>query len=164
MALGGRDPADRAGVGACGRWPMRCCSARTSRERFEALVCHLRGRASRGGRAGPHPGARSAGWPARGVSAASYDLLLAVAGDMPFINLVLVTHMIAQKPGFDVVIPETPHPRAPVSRWWSRCMPSTDGAVWRLWGCGWLRMNGRWWAFCPMCECGIVAPDEIRRL
>jgi molybdopterin-guanine dinucleotide biosynthesis protein A len=46
-----------------------------------------------------------------GLSAASCDLLLAVAGDMPFINPALVTHLVTLLPGFDVVLPELPHPR-----------------------------------------------------
>jgi molybdopterin-guanine dinucleotide biosynthesis protein A len=46
-----------------------------------------------------------------GLSAARCDLLLAVAGDMPFISPMLVKHMVTLMYGFDVVIPELPHPR-----------------------------------------------------
>jgi len=46
-----------------------------------------------------------------GLRAAHCDLLLAVAGDMPFVNPLLVAYLAEQMPGFDVVIPELPHPR-----------------------------------------------------
>ena len=58
-----------------------------------------------------YPGAGPLAGLHAGLSAARCDLLLAVAGDMPFINPPLVAHLVALMPGFDVVIPELPHPR-----------------------------------------------------
>jgi molybdopterin-guanine dinucleotide biosynthesis protein A len=81
-------------------------------EPFDALISHLRDRgvpaqvvSDRYPGAGPLAGLHA------GLSAARCDLLLTVAGDMPFINPALVAHLGALMPGFDAVIPELPHPR-----------------------------------------------------
>jgi molybdopterin-guanine dinucleotide biosynthesis protein A len=81
-------------------------------EPFDALISKLRDQGvpaqvvpDRYPGAGPLAGLHA------GLSAARCDLLLAVAGDMPFINPALVAHLVALAPGFDVVIPELPHPR-----------------------------------------------------
>ncbi len=52
-----------------------------------------------------------------GLSAARCDLLLALAADMPFVNLALVRHMIGLAQGFDVVAPQMPHPTTGELAW-----------------------------------------------
>ena len=81
-------------------------------EPFAALVSHLRDQGVPA-QVVPdlYPGAGPLAGLHAGLNAARCDLLLAVAGDMPFINPVLVAHLVALMPGFDVVIPELPHPR-----------------------------------------------------
>ncbi len=46
-----------------------------------------------------------------GLGAARNDLMLALAGDMPFVSQALVQHMVALAPGFDAVICEVPSRR-----------------------------------------------------
>jgi molybdopterin-guanine dinucleotide biosynthesis protein A len=46
-----------------------------------------------------------------GLIAARHDLVLALAADMPFVNLALVGHMIGLAQEFDAVVPQTPHPQ-----------------------------------------------------
>jgi molybdopterin-guanine dinucleotide biosynthesis protein A len=81
-------------------------------ERFELLAADLREQGvparvvpDRYPDAGPLAGLHA------GLSAARCDLLLAVAGDMPFVNPLLVAYLVEQMPGFDAAIPELPHPR-----------------------------------------------------
>ncbi len=87
-------------------------------ERFEALAAAL----SAGGvparvvpdiipAAGPLAGLHA------GLSAARYDLLLALAADMPFVNLALIAEMIGLAAGYDAVIPQTPHPATGEPAW-----------------------------------------------
>lgn len=54
--------------------------------------------------AGPLAGIHS------GLRTARHDLLLALAADLPFVNGVLVRHMVELAAGFDAVVPQTPHP------------------------------------------------------
>lgn len=79
---------------------------------FDALVSRLRDQGV-SAQVVPdlYPGAGPLAGLHAGLSAARSDLLLAVAGDMPFINPALVAHLAELMPGFDVVIPELPHPR-----------------------------------------------------
>ncbi len=46
-----------------------------------------------------------------GLSAARHDLLLALAADMPFVNLALVRYMLGLAQGRDAVVPQIPLPR-----------------------------------------------------
>lgn len=57
-----------------------------------------------------HPAAGPLAGLHAGLTAAQHDLLLALAGDMPFVNLALVVHMVGLAPGFDVVAPRLPRP------------------------------------------------------
>lgn len=52
-----------------------------------------------------------------GLAAAQHDLVLALAGDMPFVNEVLLRHMIALAEGFDAVAPLVPHPQTGELAW-----------------------------------------------
>jgi molybdopterin-guanine dinucleotide biosynthesis protein A len=52
-----------------------------------------------------------------GLSVARCDLVLALAADMPFVNLALVRAMIHQAPGFEVVAPQTPHVGTEALNW-----------------------------------------------
>jgi molybdopterin-guanine dinucleotide biosynthesis protein A len=84
-----------------------------AREPFDALVSSLHSQgipaqvvSDRYPGAGPLAGLHA------GLTAARCELLLAVAGDMPFINPALMRHLVALMPGFDAVVPELPHPRS----------------------------------------------------
>jgi molybdenum cofactor guanylyltransferase len=81
-------------------------------ERFEALASHLRGQGV-SAQVVPdlYPGAGPLAGLHAGLNAARCDTLLAVAGDMPFVNPALVAYLVDLLPGFDVVIPELSHPR-----------------------------------------------------
>ena len=131
-------------------------------EPFDALIADLSGQgvpaqvvSDRYPGAGPLAGLHA------GLSAARCELLLAVAGDMPFINPALVAHLVALAPGFDVVIPELPHPRTgePVKEplhalYRQSCLVAV---VARL-AAGERQMMG----FLPDVRVRVVAPDEIR--
>lgn len=52
-----------------------------------------------------------------GLTTAQHDLLLALAGDMPFVNLALVEHLVSLAPGYDVVAPRLPHPATGELAW-----------------------------------------------
>lgn len=64
-----------------------------------------------------YPGAGPLAGIHAGLSAARHDLLLAVAADMPFVNLALVAWMAALAPGFDAVVPQAPHPETGALAW-----------------------------------------------
>ena len=151
LPLGGAVPLIERVV-AHGAAPGRGVSFQRERpEPFDALISHLRDQGvpaqvvpDRYPGAGPLAGLHA------GLNAARCDLLLAVAGDMPFINPVLVAHLVALMPGFDVVIPELPHPRTgePVKEplhalYRQSCLDAVAA--------GWPQASGRWWAFFPMC-------------
>jgi molybdopterin-guanine dinucleotide biosynthesis protein A len=132
-------------------------------EPFAALVSHLRGLGLPAQvvpdlylGAGPLAGLHA------GLSAARCDLLLALAGDMPFINPALVAYLVALMPGFDVVIPELPHPRTgepvkePLHAIYRR---SCLGAVAARLAAGERPMVG----FLPDVRVRRVLPDEIGR-
>ena len=131
-------------------------------EPFAELVSSLRGQGfeaqvvpDRYPGAGPLAGLHA------GLSAARCELLLAVAGDMPFINPALVAYLVALASGFDVVIPERPHSRTgepvkePLHAIYRR---SCLGAVAARLGAGERQMVG----FLPDVRVRIVGPDEIR--
>ncbi|HEX9115595.1 MAG TPA: molybdenum cofactor guanylyltransferase [Anaerolineae bacterium] len=64
-----------------------------------------------------HPGAGPLAGIEAGLSAASNDLALVLAIDMPFVSLALLRFMIGQAPDYDVVIPASPDPGASTSRY-----------------------------------------------
>ena len=74
--------------------------------RFEALLASLPLPA----RVVPdlYPGAGPLAGLHAGLSAMTGELLLALGGDMPFVNLPLVAHMLELADGFDAVVPELP--------------------------------------------------------
>jgi molybdopterin-guanine dinucleotide biosynthesis protein A len=132
-------------------------------EPFTELVASLRGQGieaqvvpDRYPGAGPLAGLHA------GLSAARCDLLLAVAGDMPFINPALVAHLVELMPGFDVVIPELPHPltgqpvKEPLHALYRR---SCLGAVAARLAAG----DRPLVSFLPDVRVHVVRPDEIRR-
>ena len=98
-----------------------------------------------------------------GLRAARCDLLLAVAGDMPFVNPALVAHLVELMPGFDAVVPELPHPRTgepvkePLHAIYRR---SCLGAVAARLAAGERPMVG----FLPDVRVRVVPPDEIRSI
>jgi len=132
-------------------------------EPFAALISHLRDQGvpaqvvtDRYPGAGPLAGLHA------GLSAARCELLLAVAGDMPFINSALVSHLVALAPGFDVVIPELSHPRTgePVKEplhalYRQRCLEAVAARL----AAGERPMV----SFLSDVRVRIVGPDEIRR-
>ena len=108
-----------------------------------------------------YPGAGPLAGLHAGLSAARCDLLLAVAGDMPFVNPALVAYLVALMPGFDVVIPELPHPRTgepvkePLHALYRRsCLTAVAARL----AAGERQMIG----FLPDVRVRVVAPDEIR--
>jgi molybdopterin-guanine dinucleotide biosynthesis protein A len=96
-----------------------------------------------------------------GLSAGRCDLLLAVAGDMPFINPAFVAHLVTLMPGFDLVIPELPHPhtgepvKEPLHAIYRR---SCLGAVAARLAAGDRQMV----SFLPDVRVRVVSPEEIR--
>jgi molybdopterin-guanine dinucleotide biosynthesis protein A len=132
-------------------------------ERFEALAAVLRGRGVPA-QVVPdlHPGAGPLAGLHAGLRAARFDTLLAVAGDMPFVNPALVAHLVELLPGFDVVIPELPHPRTgeptkePLHALYRR---SCLGAVAARLSAGDRPMV----SFLPDVRVRVVPSDEIRR-
>ena len=131
-------------------------------EPFDALVSSLR---SQGVPAqvvpDRYPGAGPLAGLHAGLSAAHGDLLLALAGDMPFVNPALVAHLVSLMPGFDVVIPELPHPRTgepikePLHALYRRsCLSAVTARL----AAGDRQMV----SVLPDLRVRIVAPDEIR--
>ena len=131
-------------------------------ERFEVLAAGLRGQGVPT-RVVPdlYPGAGPLAGLHAGLSAARCDLLLAVAGDMPFVNPALVAYLVEVMPGFDVAIPELPHPRTgePVKEplhalYRRRCLTAVAARL----AAGDRQMIG----FLPDVRVRVVPPDEIR--
>ncbi len=52
-----------------------------------------------------------------GLTVARHDLLLALAADMPFVNLTLVEQMVGLAEGFDAVVPRLPSPDTGALAW-----------------------------------------------
>ena len=122
--------------------------------RFEDLVGALRGRGMPARVVTDlYPGAGPLAGLHAGLNAARYGLVLALAGDMPFVNTALIEQMIALAEGFDAVVPEVPAGRqATCSR--NRSTRCTARAVTRLWLRGSRRVIVRWSASCPTCARG----------
>ncbi len=109
-----------------------------------------------------HPGAGPLAGLRAGLSAMSGELLLALGGDMPFVNLALVARMIALAPGFDAVVPETPHPltgellREPLHALYRRtCLPAVAARL--------AAGDHRIVSFYPQVRVRAMGPDEIGR-
>ena len=133
-------------------------------ERFEVLASQLRGQGVPSQVVSDlHPGAGPLAGLHAGLIAARFELLLAVAGDMPFVDPALVAHMVELMPGFDVVIPQLPHPRTgelvkePLHALYQR---SCLGAVAARLVAGDRSMI----SLLPDVRVRSVLPDEIRRL
>jgi molybdopterin-guanine dinucleotide biosynthesis protein A len=108
-----------------------------------------------------YPGAGPLAGLHAGRCAARCELLLAVAGDMPFVSPTLVRYLAGLLPGFDVVIPELPHPLTgePVKEplhalYRRRCL----GAVAARLAAGDRQMV----SFLPDVRVRVVSPEEIR--
>jgi molybdopterin-guanine dinucleotide biosynthesis protein A len=108
-----------------------------------------------------YPGAGPLAGLHAGLSAAHGDLLLALAGDMPFVNPALVAHLVALAAGFDVVMPELPHPhtgepvKEPLHAIYRRsCLEAVAARL----AAGERQMVG----FLPDVRVRLVLPDEIR--
>jgi molybdopterin-guanine dinucleotide biosynthesis protein A len=52
-----------------------------------------------------------------GLTAARHDLVLALAGDLPFVNLELAAHLVGLAAGFDAVVPQTTAPDSGATMW-----------------------------------------------
>lgn len=71
-----------------------------------------------------------------GLSEAQHDLLLALAGDMPLVNLALIRAMIGLAGGCDAVVPQLPDPRSGKLNWeplhalyHRRCLPAIESRL-----------------------------------
>ena len=108
-----------------------------------------------------YPGAGPLAGLHAGLSAARCDLLLAVAGDMPFLSPALLAHLVELTPGFDIVMPKLSHPdtgelvEEPLHALYRR---SCLGAVAARLAAGERQMV----SFLSDVRVRTVAPDEIR--
>ncbi|PKO24032.1 MAG: molybdenum cofactor guanylyltransferase [Chloroflexi bacterium HGW-Chloroflexi-1] len=109
-----------------------------------------------------YPGAGPLGGLHAGLEAARHELVLTLAADLPFVNLALVSHMVALADGYDAVVPQTPHPITGTLHWEPlhafyrrNCLPAI---VARL-------AAGERQTFCFLGDVHvrIVSPAEIRR-
>jgi molybdopterin-guanine dinucleotide biosynthesis protein A len=98
-----------------------------------------------------------------GLGAARNDLVLALAGDMPFVSLALVQHMVALAPGFDAIICEVPSRRTgktfrePLHALYRRsCLPAVSARL----AAGERQMI----SFLAEVRVRVVSPDDVRRL
>lgn len=110
-----------------------------------------------------YPGAGPLAGLHAGLSAAGNDLVLALAGDMPFVNLALVRGMIALAPGFDAIVPEAPSRRTgevfkePLHSLYRRtCLPAISSRL----AAGERPMI----SFLADVRVRIMSADEVRRL
>ncbi len=132
-------------------------------ERFAALISELDGQgvpaqvvADQFAGAGPLAGLQV------GLSAARHDLVLAVAADMPFVELALIRWMIGLAPGYDAVIPQWPHPATGHLAWEPlhalyrrRCLPAIATRL----TAGERRVQ----SFLPDVQVRVVSPAEVAR-
>ncbi|MGQ9839634.1 MAG: molybdenum cofactor guanylyltransferase [Anaerolineae bacterium] len=130
---------------------------------FEALVARLQAEgcpsrivADRFPGAGPLAGLQA------GLAAAQHDLLLALAADMPFVNLALVRAMIGLAEGFDAVVPQMPDPQTGEPGWeplhalyHRRCLPAITSRL----AAGERRVV----SFFSEVRVRAVTPDELAR-
>jgi len=98
-----------------------------------------------------------------GLSAARNDLLLALAGDMPFVNQALIETMIGLAAGYDAVLPEVPSRRTgevfrePLHALYRRsCLPAIDAKL--------AHGERQVVSFLPDVRVRLVSPEEILRL
>ncbi len=98
-----------------------------------------------------------------GLAEAQNDLLLALAGDMPFVNLALIVAMLAQAQGFDAVVPQLPDRQTGELSWeplhalyHRRCLAAIEARL----AAGERRVN----SFFAGVRVRPVPPDELARL
>lgn len=98
-----------------------------------------------------------------GLAAAHHDMLLALAADMPFVNLALVAGMIGMAPTFDAVVPQIARPETGEPAWeplhalYRRsCLPAITPRL----AAGERRVQ----CFLPDVRVRAVTADEIARL
>ena len=137
LPLAGELLLERASAGA-----VRGFGACRSRQRDPARVV-----------ADLYPGAGPLAGLHAGLNAARYGLVLALAGDMPFVNTALIRQMIALAEGYDAVVPEVPSrqtgdlSKEPLHTLYrTSCYPAV---VARL-----RQVIVRWSASCPTCALG----------
>ena len=109
-----------------------------------------------------YPGAGPLAGLHAGMNAARYGLVLALAGDMPFVNMALIRQMIALAEGYDAVVPEVPsrqrgdlfkEPLHALYR--TSCYPAVVAR---------LEAGDRpMVSFLPDVRARFISPDEIRR-
>lgn len=101
------------------------------------------------------PGAGSLGGLYTGLSQAGRDYAFFAACDMPFLNPEFIRFMLAQRPGYDVVIPRTPEEGVhPLHAAYSKaCLAPME----RLIRAGRLKVIG----FFPEVRVREIAPEEI---
>jgi molybdopterin-guanine dinucleotide biosynthesis protein A len=98
-----------------------------------------------------------------GLTAAANDLVLALAADMPFVNLELLHYLIGLAAGYDAVVPLTPGPEPgrfelePLhALYWRTCLPAIE----RRLAAG----DRRVVSFLADVRVRAVGPEEIIRL
>lgn len=132
-------------------------------ERFAALACAL----SQQGVpaqvvADLYPGAGPLAGIHAGLTAARHDWLLALAADMPFVDLALVEGLAGLAAGADAVVPQMPHPETGALTWeplhalYRRsCLPAIAARL----AAGERRVQ----CFLPDVQVRAVAAEEIAR-
>ncbi len=132
-------------------------------ERFEALTASLRAEGYPS-RVIPDlfPGAGPLAGLHAGLSEAQHELLLALAGDMPFVSLTLIRAMVGLAKGFDAVVPQPPDPTSGEPGWeplhalyHRRCLPAIASRL----AAGERRAN----SFFPDVRIRAVTPEELAR-
>jgi molybdopterin-guanine dinucleotide biosynthesis protein A len=110
-----------------------------------------------------HPGAGPLAGLYAGIDAAQYDLVLALATDLPFVNLVLLQQMIGLAEGYDAVVPLVSDRRSgelmkePMHALYRRtCLPAIAAHL--------AASDFQAFSFLPDVHARFMQPEEIARL
>ncbi len=126
---------------------------------LQALADRLTAEGSPAGRARYLPAAGPLAGLHAGLAAARHDLVLALAADMPFVNLALIESMMGLAEGFDAVVPLIPGPDGdlawePLHALYRRgCLPAVTTRL----AAGERRVN----SFLPDVQTRVVTAEEI---
>ncbi len=98
-----------------------------------------------------------------GISASHHDVVLALATDLPFVNVALLQHMVDRAPGYDAVVPQVSGRRSgellkePLHALYRRtCLPAIAAHL--------AAHDFQAFCFLPDVRTRLLAPAEIARL